>query len=227
MAAAYPIAEVFESIQGEGAWAGVPMTFIRLAGCNVGRGYTGAARATLGLEPYQERCTAWDGGSFACDTNYRRHYVRDVPGLVSMPEVARARRVCITGGEPLMHDLTELVYGLGESGKKVHVETSGTFDIPACLLTVNAWLAVSPKHGYLVAALRRANEIKVVVGADFNEDKFLKAFEEFLPGGRVWLQPVNDLNTLDSNSVERCLQLQQKHRGLRLVVQLHKILGLR
>ena len=33
----YPVAEVFHSIKGEGFWTGVPMKFIRLAGCTVGK----------------------------------------------------------------------------------------------------------------------------------------------------------------------------------------------
>ncbi|MHA1585232.1 MAG: radical SAM protein, partial [Promethearchaeota archaeon] len=31
----YPVMEIFDSIQGEGSWIGIPATFIRLSGCNL------------------------------------------------------------------------------------------------------------------------------------------------------------------------------------------------
>lgn len=36
VAVKYPVMETFTSVQGEGAFSGVPSFFIRLAGCNVG-----------------------------------------------------------------------------------------------------------------------------------------------------------------------------------------------
>ena len=33
----YRLAEIFTSVQGEGGFTGAPMTFIRMAGCNVGK----------------------------------------------------------------------------------------------------------------------------------------------------------------------------------------------
>lgn len=99
----YPLASqgVFRTIQGEGAMLGVPMTFIRLAGCSVGCQH--------------------------CDTDYRVHrrvtldeLVREVCG-----EAALGGWAWITGGEPTDHDLGPLVQGLKRAGLRVALATSG------------------------------------------------------------------------------------------------------
>ena len=75
----YPISEIFTSPQGEGVYAGAMMTFIRLAGCTVGKPFPKekyqsrkdpieGAHNIPGLAVYTEKCTLYDGREFACDT---------------------------------------------------------------------------------------------------------------------------------------------------------------
>jgi 7-carboxy-7-deazaguanine synthase len=75
----------------------------------------------------------------------------------------RQRRVVITGGEPLMHDLRELSRELLKANYAVQLETSGTKLVAQVLPEI--FLTVSPKiedHTTYVLqreALQRANEI--------------------------------------------------------------------
>lgn len=97
------IIEIFNSVQGETSFSGLPTSFIRLAACNL-------------------RCT-W------CDTTYS--FGRGTPyTLKKIVEQVRqngCRNICITGGEPL---LQENVYGLMtelcDLGYVVSLETSGS-----------------------------------------------------------------------------------------------------
>lgn len=97
------VAEIFHSIQGESTWAGLPCTFVRLAGCDV-------------------RCSY-------CDTRFAWE---DFPARpVSEILAACAQWPCalveVTGGEPLMQpDCPALVRALLEAGYTTLVETSGT-----------------------------------------------------------------------------------------------------
>jgi len=100
------VTEIFHSIQGEGTWAGLPCTFIRLTGCPL-------------------RCV-W------CDTEYAFFGGERRTLDAIIVEVGRigTTLVEITGGEPLIHAnafvLTERLLDLGYT---VLVETSGAIDI--------------------------------------------------------------------------------------------------
>jgi 7-carboxy-7-deazaguanine synthase len=96
------ISEIFHSIQGESAYAGVPCVFVRLTACDL-------------------RC-AW------CDTPYAftggtKRTVADVVGEVASYE---CRFVELTGGEPLLQDeVYPLMAELQGRGLTVLLETGG------------------------------------------------------------------------------------------------------
>lgn len=233
----YPIAETFTSVQGEGVWSGVQMTFLRVAGCNVGEPYTAAAaRPVDSLTPvlpilasdYPQHtiCQSALGQRFLCDTDYTRSQFLDPAELAELVTVTRA---CITGGEPFLYDLEPLIIAATYRGIQVHIETSGTKPIPPRIPPMVAWIACSPKVGYLPSNTGVINEFKFVISAhdeltdrDIVQQIRAIADPEKVP---VYLQPANDVTTLNAASVERCLRVLRLHPALRLSVQLHKLLG--
>lgn len=224
----YPIAEIFTSPQGEGYWAGVLCTFVRLAGCNVGRPYTPEAREALGLQVYQEKCTLWDGKTFPCDTNYRKSQQMSIAEILD--EVGAVPRILLTGGEPLMHDIEPLIMEAWVKGKMVHIETSGTRLMPSMIRADHGqwlWVTVSPKLLCLPEMLEVADEIRVLVGSDFHEPNFLNTYGEYIKRGKVFISAINDEHTLNMDNIKRCLALQLKHPQLRISLQSHKILEVR
>jgi len=101
--------EIFKSIQGESTYAGLPCTFIRLAGCNL-------------------RCTY-------CDTNYAYYHGRELSDdeIISKIEEYGAGLVEFTGGEPLLQEETPgLITTLLNKGYRVLIETNGSICI-GCL----------------------------------------------------------------------------------------------
>lgn len=117
------IAEIFHSVQGEGIWAGVPSTFVRVSGCNL-------------------RCI-W------CDTPYASWKpegpTMDVSEIVEQVVAANLDHVVLTGGEPMLFDpIEELARVLKDEGKTITIETAGTIyrDLPCDLMSI------SPKLGH-------------------------------------------------------------------------------
>lgn len=124
------VSEIFESIQGEGASAGAPSVFVRLATCNL--------RCSWCDTKY-----TWDWSRYSYDEEVRHLDVAEVGERVAAsPE----RHLVLTGGEPLLQDraLSALLATLPRE-RYVEVETNGTLvPSPALAERVDQW-NVSPK----------------------------------------------------------------------------------
>jgi len=114
------IAELFYSLQGEGALVGVPSVFIRTSGCNLRCGWCDT--------PY----TSWQPEGNELSLEQILDEVRAHP----------ARHVVVTGGEPMiLPDVVPLTSRLRALGLHITVETAGTVFRPVeCDL-----MSISPK----------------------------------------------------------------------------------
>lgn len=224
----YPIAETFLSIQGEGLYAGTVMYFIRFAGCNVGRAPTtddlvefkpGKVGAVANGQTEHTICTSYAGEEFWCDTNYHMTERLTATELRARIEESGAEHVCLTGGEPFIHNLLPLCQELYQYS--IHIETSGTIPIPEW--AVGCWITCSPKKGYLNENWEYIDEWKFVVGPNFDWDQMPR----MRLGELVYLSPINNVHTIDEESRKRALDIVMRHPELRLGQQMHKILGVR
>ena len=160
-----PVMEHFYTLQGEGFHQGKAAYFIRLGGCDVG--------------------CVW------CDVkdswNAEKHPKFKVESLKLKVKETPAEIVVITGGEPLMHDLTELTKELQAAGLRTHIETSGAHPLSGSW----DWICLSPKKfkAPLPEILPKAHELKIIV---FNRSDFSWA-EKYAslvsPACKLYLQP--------------------------------------
>lgn len=117
-----PISEIFRSIQGEGKWSGVPATFIRVQGC--------------------EYSCRW------CDTTYARTVTPEMRlGLDEILDQIRllgrgSSLVVLTGGNPALYNLKDLVDELHRGGRDIQVETQGATFQPWLR---RCWVTIAPK----------------------------------------------------------------------------------
>jgi organic radical activating enzyme len=231
----YPIAEIFIAPQGEAKHTGTLMTFVRLAGCTVGKPFLDLTAARKlpnydyrnGLKIYQEQCHTYDNRSFVCDTNFKMSAKMTVAEIIAECTKDYAPRyVCLTGGEPLMHELLPLLTMMRSRGLIVHVETSGTILVEKHnhVWHLISWLTVSPKLGFLdeYAVRGIANEFKLLVDENFDWNK-VPASIKANGLGKIWLQPVNYENEIIPRHVDICKALQLKHPSVRISLQAHKL----
>ncbi|MGH7661476.1 MAG: 7-carboxy-7-deazaguanine synthase QueE [Vulcanimicrobiaceae bacterium] len=133
------LAEIFYTLQGEGAFTGTPAVFVRLAGCNLACDF--------------------------CDTDYSLKFVAPVDEVVRRVRElgGDCPMVVITGGEPFaQRETLALIGALRADGRRVHVESNGTIPVSADL-PEDVWLTVSPKERLDDGMAKRANEAKLIV----------------------------------------------------------------
>lgn len=221
---AYPVNELFQSIQGEGYFTGVPAIFIRLQGCPVACPWCDT-RHTWVVDPAREvgsrevldRSNESDGWS--------KMSTEEILGSFETLGY-RARHVVLTGGEPCLYDLHELSSALLAAGYQVQIETSGTSEI---LTHAQTWVTVSPKIGMkgglpvLVSALERANEIKHPVATERHIEELdaLLATASLRPDVVIALQPISQKPRATELAMATCIA-----RNWRLSIQTHKYLNI-
>lgn len=217
-----PINEIFETIQGEGYYTGVPAIFIRLQGCDVGCSWCDT-KHTWGFEPSQQ-CEF--GEIIGVSGDKPRWANASVENLVAQLQTYSATHVVLTGGEPCIYDLRDLCERLLQRSYTVQVETSGTYPI---LVSSKAWVTVSPKVAMqggkpiLEQALLRADEIKHPVA----REKDIENLHELLSGVSgdkdltICLQPISQ----QARATQLCIQTCIKNNW-RLSLQTHKYLGI-
>jgi 7-carboxy-7-deazaguanine synthase len=126
------IAETFAgTVQGEGPSAGTPAMFIRCSGCNLECRWCDT--------PY-----TWDRARFDLPAERAR---RSVAELASWAAGRPEPLAVLTGGEPLMQQraLVPLARALAALGKRVEIETNGTYPPAAELACLGVHFNVSPK----------------------------------------------------------------------------------
>jgi 7-carboxy-7-deazaguanine synthase len=145
-----PLMEDFYTIQGEGFYQGHAAYFIRLGGCDVGCVWCDVKES-------------WDASA---------HPLIHVDEMTARAKKSGTALVVVTGGEPVMYDLSELTSSLKKAGLKTNIETSGVYPLSGTW----DWVCFSPKKfkGPNESIYEQANELKVII---YNRSDFSWAEE--------------------------------------------------
>ena len=201
------VVEIFKSIDGEGIRVGYPVTFIRLAGCNL-------------------RCNY-------CDTKYS--YENEKFTEMTPQEIYNrvyklgGRRITLTGGEPLIHkDVEVLVDLLIDKGYEVNIETNGSVDITLFLdkhtiITMDYKCASSDMEDKMlldnISKLRKQDVLKFVVSDDNDLDAVQRIYQN--TKATVYISPV--FGRIEPKQIVEYM-LEHNMENCRVQVQLHKII---
>ncbi len=205
------VVEIFRTVEGEGSWVGLPVSFIRLEGCNL--------RCPWCDTPY-----SYDGKSFQELT---------LEEIFNKVNAFGLKRVCITGGEPfLTEELPELIGVFLKEGYKVLIETNGTLwnERIKDVFSENLFIVCSPKPpSYVINKdlIPFISELKFVIDDTIRfENIYREEIIQILNSKNIILQPESNL----TDRVEKALSIQDKllKKGIesRVIPQCHKVLGL-
>ncbi|RKD27340.1 7-carboxy-7-deazaguanine synthase [Caminicella sporogenes DSM 14501] len=197
--------EIFLSIQGEGVSTGFPTIFIRFTGCNL-------------------RC------SF-CDTKYSYEDGEEmsVEEIYNEVKKFKYKRVCITGGEPLLQeDLSKLLYLLKEY--EVNIETNGSVDLgkyrllPNHRFTMDMKVPSSMESKKMIFTnfkyLKDRDEIKFVIGTREDYEWAKEVIKKYYRKGIITFSPV--FNKIEPKEIVNWIL--QDNLDVRFQLQIHKII---
>lgn len=216
--------EIYDSVKGEGTQAGIPMTFVRFAKCNLACDF--------------------------CDTPYNRvaFEINEEP-LIKMIIDRKPAWVIFTGGEPLLQLTANITSALKAAQIMLAIETNGTI-YNECLQDID-YINVSPKKGIdggnisddLVQAVKTGR-------IDIAETRFIidgphgDVYETGLEPTWITVSPMmhdpaplttewksgmghpSMSGVVDQASLARCLHIvkRDRHERTRLSVQVHKFI---
>jgi organic radical activating enzyme len=146
-----PLMEEFYTIQGEGFNTGKASYFIRIGGCDVGCHWCDVKES-------------WDASI---------HPLTPTELIVDHVMDSKTPAVVVTGGEPLIYNLTHLTTLLKKQQIKTYIETSGAYSLSGDW----DWICLSPKKTMLPKQENylAAHELKIIV---FNKHDFIWAEEQ-------------------------------------------------
>jgi len=203
------IHEIYQSIQGESTLAGMPCTFVRLAGCPL-------------------RCTYCDTLQAIPFDSGEGMAIEDVVAQVSAWENPL---VLVTGGEPLaQRTCIELLQKLLATGAIVQLETSGALDISAVPIAVRKVLDIkTPGSGEEkrnrwenLQYLQAHDEIKFVLTNQADYVWAKRVIEERLKDASATILLSPCWGTL--NPEDLCTWVLQDKLPVRMQLQMHKVI---
>ncbi|MXP67754.1 7-carboxy-7-deazaguanine synthase QueE [Pantoea sp. Aalb] len=220
----YPINEIFQTLQGEGIYTGIPAIFIRLQGCPIRCSWCDTKYTWEKLDQMET----------SLDNIIKKKVVSNTWSNIDVSMLIKTihsqnwntYHIVITGGEPAIYDLRPLTYKLEKLGFVCQVETSGTHEINCSEKT---WVTVSPKvnicnkYSVLQQVLKRADEIKHPV-ARFRDIEVLEMLLSELKDQKkrvIVLQPINKSHFATKLCIKTCLE-----RNWRFSIQSHKYLNI-
>ncbi len=203
----FPVVEIFESLQGEGANTGMPSIFIRFGRCNL-------------------RCS-W------CDTPYQQYRFMSFAEILERVAQFSARNIIITGGEPtIVPNLAHLLAHLKAQGFFLAIETNGLENVPEEI----DYIATSPKFQfakmYEKQGIKKANEVRIVVDKLKNPADFLafcQTIRQRIQADFYFLSPCQingEFNLLQTLQLLGDLNAKPQKKPWLLSLQTHLLVGI-
>jgi 7-carboxy-7-deazaguanine synthase len=199
------ITEIYQSIQGESSYAGLPCVFVRTTGCDL-------------------RCS-WCDSEFT----FTGGTTMSLEEIIAEVETYDCKLVELTGGEPLLQkEIHELARRLADAGHTVLIETGGHRDISQLDPRVIRIMDLKcPDSGECeknlwsnLEHLRPVDEIKLVIASRKDYEWALQTIRQHQLEERVGILISTVFGALKAEQVVDWM-LADKLRG-RFQLQLHK-----
>ena len=136
-------------------------------------------------------------------------------------KISGTNLVIITGGEPLMWDMTVLTKKIKKNKMVVHLETSGAYNLSGKW----DWICLSPKKQKLPKKeiYEIANELKIIIYNKHDLEFALEESKKVSDKCKLFLQPEWDRFKKNKSLI---FDFIKKNPNWNLSLQLHKFMGI-
>ena len=193
-----PLMDTFTTIQGEGFHSGRSAHFLRIGGCDIGCHWCDIKES-------------WDSDLYPLIKI--ENIIETVNSSVDL--------IVISGGEPLIWNMSPLTDSLKKFNKKVHLETSGAYKLSGNW----DWICLSPKKNKqpIPDIYKKANELKVIV-YNKNDLKFaMQNAKKVEKNCKLFLQPEWSKREL---VIPMIIDFVKKHKHWTISLQSHKYMNI-
>lgn len=216
------VTEIFATIQGEGPHSGVPAVFIRLGGCNLACKF--------------------------CDTDFETRETLNIADIVAqadrlsrfhphpspLPQAGEGTKrthhlIVLTGGEPFRQPIAPLCQALLDAGFQVQIETNGTLwrEIPKEVQIICSPKAPDGQYYPLRPdILPRITALKFLVSASRPNYASIPEVGQTAHNIPVYVQPIDEQDTAKNHANHQLAARLVQEQGLRLCIQVHKVVGI-
>ena len=199
------INEIYQSIQGESSYSGLPCIFIRFTYCNL-------------------RCSY-------CDTEYAFHEGDEmsIQEILKKVNSYKYNLVEITGGEPLLQEgCVELISKLEKENKKVLIETGGALPIKKISSKTHIILDIKCPSSNMsdknlwenINHLKKSDEVKFVIGNKEDYEWTKKIIEEYQLNQKCFILFSPVYNKIEPRKIVKWIL--KDNLDVRFQIQIHK-----
>ena len=208
-----PVMESFFTIQGEGYHQGKAAYFIRLGGCDVGCVWCDVKDSWDATKHPQISVSEIVRKANSEVSNESEQFDKtQLHSNNKNPVIA-----VVTGGEPLLHELSLLTNELKRFGFKTNIETSGSSPLSGSW----DWICLSPKKfkAPLQDVIKAADELKIVIFNIHDFDWAESFAKQVKPTCKLYLQPEWEKRNIVTPLIVKYIKSNPKWE---LSLQLHK-----
>lgn len=202
--------DMFVSVQGEGSFSGTPCLFLRLHGCNL-------------------KCSFCDESLHKQKKTLKQDNAIDLINLIKekLRSYKHIRHIVISGGEPSLQYLNNLISMLHVEKYFVQVESNG-YNIENIRLA--DFITISPKNLPSVwdqdaKLLSLIGELKLPYPCDNDELEMIEARVKSIESWKPikWVTPINDFLTINKENNKKAFEFVLSNPSWRLNIQAHKV----
>lgn len=153
-----------------------------------------------------------------CDTDFSKGENMTLEEILLKIQKYPTKWIIWTGGEPTLQLTEHVVLFFKQEGYLQAIETNGTRPVPSHI----DYITCSPKENFekIKACIPSVDEIRIPIA----KGDYLPDISIFPRAKKYFISPIFDMDSINIDNVNYCVELVKKHPEWTLSLQIHKLI---